>query len=120
MTTVAPPAATTPEPAVSKTYAAIATGPRRPVPSMLQMSEVECGAVSLGMILARHGRWVPVQELRIACGISRDGATALDIVNAAKQYGLEGTGHLGPGVEKLDGMSMPAIIWLRKSHFAVL
>ncbi|MQA74996.1 MAG: ATP-binding cassette domain-containing protein [Solirubrobacterales bacterium] len=83
------------------------------------MSEVECGAASLAMILAHHGRWVPLHEMRAACGISRDGATALDIVHAARSYGLDGKGHMG-GVEELEGLPVPAIVWLRRSHFAVL
>jgi ABC-type bacteriocin/lantibiotic exporter with double-glycine peptidase domain len=84
------------------------------------MTEVECGAASLCMVLARLGRWVPLSEMRQACGISRDGATARDLVNAAADYGLVGEGHLGDPTEKLPGLSMPAIIWVRRSHFAVL
>jgi NHLM bacteriocin system ABC transporter peptidase/ATP-binding protein len=83
------------------------------------MEQVECGAASLGMILAHHGRWAPLRELREACGISRDGASALDIVNAGRRYGLEGKGHVGD-LSELDGLAMPAIVWLRRSHFAVL
>ncbi len=61
----------------------------------------------------------PLAELRTAAGISRDGATALDIVETAKEYGLAGEGHLGR-MERLDGLSVPAIVWLHRSHFAVL
>ncbi|WP_344068504.1 ATP-binding cassette domain-containing protein [Microbacterium sediminicola] len=86
---------------------------------MLQLSEVECGAASLAMILAREGRWVPIAEMREACGISRDGATALDLVRAGRDYGIEGKGHLR-GLAELNGMAMPAIIWMRESHFVVL
>jgi NHLM bacteriocin system ABC transporter peptidase/ATP-binding protein len=84
------------------------------------MTEVECGAASLCMVLARLGRWVPLSEMRQACGISRDGATARDLVNAAADYGLAGEGHLGDPTEKLQGLAMPAIIWVRRSHFLVL
>lgn len=97
----------------------LSTGARVRVPSILQMAEVECGAASLAMILAQWGRWVPSQEMRAACGISRDGATALDIVKAGRHYGVEGHGHIGD-VSKLSGLEMPAIIWLRRSHFVVL
>ena len=100
--------------------AAITTSPKRvPVPTINQMSQVECGAASLAMILAHFGRWASLQEVRTATGISRDGATALDIVHGAEKFGLAGTGHLG-GVAKLDGLAMPAIAWIRRSHFVVL
>ncbi len=98
----------------------ISTGPRVKTPTILQMTEVECGAASLCMILAQKGRWVPLSEMRDACGISRDGATARDLVNAAADYGLTGVGHVGDPVVKLDALPMPAIIWIRRSHFAVL
>lgn len=98
---------------------AISTGPIRRTPSVLQMTEVECGAASLCMILARLGRWVPLTEMRSACGISRDGATARDLVDAADDYGLTGSGHLG-SADELRGLEMPAIIWIRRSHFVVL
>ncbi len=99
--------------------AVITTGPRAKVPTVLQMTEVECGAASLCMILADMDRWVPVSEMRAACGISRDGATARDLVNAAADYGLDGAGHLGDP-SNLNGLPMPAIIWIRRSHFTVL
>ncbi len=99
---------------------AIKTGARSEVPSILQMTEVECGAASLCMILAGMGRWVPLSTMREACGISRDGATARDLVNAAAEFGLTGEGHLGDPFDKLAGLQMPAIIWVRRSHFVVL
>ncbi len=97
----------------------ITTGPRVKVPTILQMTDVECGAASLCMILAAKGKWVPVSTMRTSCGISRDGASARDLVNAAADYGLEGAGHLGEA-QVLNGIQMPAIIWIRRSHFTVL
>ena len=100
--------------------ATITTNPRRErVPSISQMSQVECGAAALAMVLAHYGRWVPLPELRTATGISRDGASALDIVHGAEKYGLKGEGHLGD-LDKLQGLAVPAIVWLRRSHFVVL
>ena len=106
--------------AVSEGAPVITTGPRVETPTILQMTEVECGAASLCMVLAQRGRWVSISEMRQACGISRDGATARDLVNAAAEYGLEGAGHLGDPTKELEGLAMPAIIWIRRSHFAVL
>lgn len=95
------------------------TGSRVKVPTILQMTEVECGAASLCMILAQLGKWVPLSSMREACGISRDGATARDLVDAAQGFGLVGAGHVGDN-SKLVDLQMPAIIWIRRSHFVVL
>lgn len=98
----------------------VVTKPKRaPVPTINQMSEVECSAASLGMVLAHHGKWVALSDLRTTLGISRDGATALDIVKGAEKYGLKAAGAVG-GFDKLQGVEVPAIIWIRRSHFVVL
>ena len=57
-------------------------------PTIIQMEATECGAVSLGIILAAYGRWVPVEELRTLCGINRDGSNLLSIVRAGQHFGL--------------------------------
>ena len=62
------------------------------VPQIMQMETVECGAASLAMILAYHGRWVPLEQVRADCGVSRDGSSAGSIIRAAGLYGLRARG----------------------------
>jgi len=87
------------------------------VPQVMQMEAVECGAASLTMILAHFGKWLPLEEVRAACGVSRDGASAKDILRAARRYGLEAKGfRMTP--EALEG-KQPAIIHWDFNHFVV-
>lgn len=83
----------------------------------MQMESVECGAASLTMILAHYGKWLPLEKVRAACGVSRNGSSAKDIVLAARKYGLEAEGYqVTP--EALEGMQ-PAIIHWNFNHFVV-
>ncbi len=87
------------------------------MPMVMQMESVECGAASLTMILAHYGKWLPLEEVRAACGVSRDGSSAKDIVLAARNYGLKAEGYqVSP--EDLEGMQ-PAIIHWNFNHFVV-
>ena len=92
----------------------------RNVPQFMQMEATECGAACLAMMLAHYGRWVPLEETRAACGVSRDGSKAINILRAARAYGMEADGY----TYDLEGLrakaELPCIIFWNFNHFVVL
>ena len=90
------------------------------VPVIMQMEALECGAASLAMILAYHGKWLPLEQVRSDCGVSRDGSKASSIAKAGRSYGLEVKAHRYGVDEVKENVTYPAIIHWNFNHFVVL
>jgi len=90
------------------------------VPVVMQLEALECGAASLTMLMAYYGKWVPLEEVRLACGVSRDGSNAKHLYLAAQHYGFNVKAmRMTPESLQTKGQ-FPCIIHWNMNHFVVL
>ncbi|HWK45664.1 MAG TPA: cysteine peptidase family C39 domain-containing protein [Stellaceae bacterium] len=91
----------------------------RATPIIPQLGAAECGAACLASVLGHYDRWVPLEEMRVACGVSRNGSRASNIVRAARDAGLRADGYRLPA-DRLRGLLAPFIVHWMNNHFIVV
>ncbi len=87
-------------------------------PLRWQVNPVECGAVCLGIIFEYYGEYFSASYLNKIAKVSRNGSTASDLVNAAKQCGWRAFGRM-KSVSELKFIKTPSIIFVDHCHFVV-
>ena len=90
------------------------------VPVVMQLEALECGAACLTMILAYYGKWIPLEQVRTDCGVSRDGSNARNILLAARSYGLEADAYKAEPEDLKKSGTFPCIVHWEFNHFVVL
>ena len=96
------------------------TGKVAKVPVVMQMEALECGAACLAMVMAYYEKWVPLEEVRRDCGVSRDGSNARNVLLAARNYGFEADGYRMEISALKENAVFPCIIHWNFNHFVVL
>ena len=89
-------------------------------PIIMQLEALECGAASLAMVMAYYGKWVALEQVRVDCGVSRNGSNAKNILRAAQKYGFKVKGFAYNIAKLKEKGHFPAIIHWGGGHFVVL
>ena len=97
----------------------ITTGTAK-VPVIMQLEALECGAASLAMVMAYYDKWVPLEQVRADCGVSRDGSNAKNIFTAAESYGFKVRAFRRSPQTIREKGEFPCIIHWNFNHFVVL
>jgi len=92
---------------------------RKRVPVLIQMSEVECGAACLAMILRYYGRKSSISEVSERSSVGRDGLTALSIVKTARDYGMR-VRSVSLKENDFRYVTLPAIVHWQFNHFIIV
>ena len=90
------------------------------VPVIMQLEALECGAAALAMVMAYYGKWVPLEQVRLDCGVSRNGSNAKNMLIAARGYGFEAQGLRCETENLADSITLPCILHWNFNHFVVL
>ena len=90
------------------------------VPVVMQLEAIECGAAALTMILAYYGKRIPLEKVRVDCGVCRDGSSASKMLRAAEHYGLEAGGFRLEPEELREKGAFPCIVHWNFGHFIVV
>ena len=93
---------------------------RTRVPVIMQLEALECGAAALAMVMAYYGKWIPLEQVRLDCGVSRNGSNAKNMMIAARGYGFEAQGLRCETENLADSITLPCIIHWNFNHFVVL
>ena len=88
-------------------------------PALLQLSESDCGAACLAMILRYYRKHVSINRLRDLVNVGRDGASMHSIAAGAEELGFHTRG-LRAAYEHLTTMELPAIVHWEGFHYVVL
>ena len=105
---------------MKKVKSPVKNGVAKKVPVVIQLEALECGAASLTMILAYYGKWIPLEQVRSDCGVSRDGSKAGKILKAARSYGFDAKGFRYTIEDLKKEATFPCIIFWNNNHFVVL
>ncbi len=90
------------------------------VPVVMQMEALECGAASLTMIMHYYHKWIPLEQARVDCGVSMDGANAKNILTAARSYGMKASAWRVEPEDLVEEGPYPCIVHWGFNHFVVL
>ncbi len=90
------------------------------VPVVMQLEMLECGAACLAMIMGYYEKWITLEQARVDCGVSRDGSSARNIVQAARSYGMNVKAYKLEPESLLEEGPFPCIIHWGFNHFVVL
>src|SRR3954451_22987885 len=91
----------------------------RRVPYVQQTTPSDCGAASLTMVLAYHGKHLRLDEVRKVTGFGRDGADALALISAGRIFGLRGRGVKVEEIDDLRFLPPGSILHWQFNHFVV-
>ena len=91
----------------------------RRYPALLQLSEMDCGAACMAMILRYYRKHVSINRLRDLVNVSREGATLYSVAEGAERLGFHARG-IRAAYEHLAKVELPAIAHWEGYHYIVL